>query len=79
MKNIDNKGFSFDFSKLSEDLFKGAKYIFVPVAALGGGVACLASGTYNTIADLFRHGDEIVIKKDTKFNILLLSKLEVPN
>ena len=62
-----------------DDLFKGAKYIFVPVAALGGSVACVGSSIYNVIADLFRHGDEIVIKKGTEFNILLLSKLDIPN
>ena len=62
-----------------DNLFTGAKYIFVPVAALGGGIACVSSTVYNTIADLFRHGDEIVIEKDTKFNILLMSNLEVPN
>ena len=62
-----------------DHLFKGAKYIFVPVAAAGGVVACVASGTFNTIADLFRHGDEIIIKKGTDFNILLLSTLDIPS
>lgn len=62
-----------------DNLFVGAKYLFVPVAAAGGIVACVGSGVYNTIADLFRHGDEIIIKKDTNFNILLLSTLEIPS
>ncbi|MBQ8475658.1 hypothetical protein IJ531_01195 [bacterium] len=61
-----------------DDLFTGAKYIFVPVAALGGAIACAGSTVYNTFADLFRHGDEILIKKGTNFNIILLSKLDVP-
>ena len=56
-----------------------AKYILVPIGAIGGSVACAGSVAYNTLADLFRHGDEIVIKKGTKFNILLLAKLDVPN
>lgn len=62
-----------------DDLFKGAKYIFVPVAALGGSIACVGSTLYNTVADLFRHGDEIVIKKGTDFDIILLSTLEIPS
>ena len=62
-----------------DNLFTGAKYIFVPIAAIGGGIACIGSSVYNTAADLFRHGDEIVIEKNTNFNIILLSKLEVPN
>lgn len=62
-----------------DDLFVGAKYIFVPVAALGGSIACVGSTVYNTIADLFRHGDEIMIKKGTDFDIILLSTLEIPS
>lgn len=62
-----------------DHLFKGAKYIFVPVAAVGGTVACVSSGAYNIIADLFRHGDEIIIKKGTNFNIILLSTLDIPS
>ena len=62
-----------------DDLFKGAKFVFVPVAALGGSVACAGSAVYNTIADLFRHGDEIIIKKGTKFHVILLSDLDIPS
>ena len=62
-----------------DDLFKGAKILFVPVAFVGGAVATVCSGTYNIIANLFEHGDEIVIKKGTTFNIILLSKLDIPS
>lgn len=62
-----------------DDVFKGAKFIFVPIAAVGGCVACVGSGAYNIIADLFRHGDEIIIKKDAVFEIILLGTLEIPS
>ncbi len=62
-----------------DELFTGAKILFVPVAFVGGTVAMVGSGAYNIIANLFRHGDEIVIRKGTIFNILLLSKLDVPS
>jgi len=55
------------------------KYVVVPFAALGGGIACVGSTVYNTVADLFRHGDEIIIKKGTHFNIILLSELNIPS
>jgi len=61
-----------------DNVFPGAQIIAVPVAAVGGVVACAASGIYSTIADLFRHGDEIIIKKGTNFDIILLSTLDVP-
>ena len=68
-----------NWGKTSGDqLFTGAKWIFVPVAALGGCIACASSTVYNTIADLFRHGDEILIKSGTHFSIILLSTLEIP-
>jgi hypothetical protein len=62
-----------------DELFTGAKILFVPVAFVGGAVATVCSGTYNIIANLFEHGDEIVIKKGMTFNIILLSKLDIPS
>ena len=62
-----------------DELFKGAKILYVPVAAIGGVIACAGSSVYNTIADLFRHGDEVVIKKGAEFSIILLQTLEIPS
>ena len=62
-----------------DHLFKGAKILFVPIAAIAGTVATVGSGTYNIVANLFEHGDEIVIKRGTYFNIILLSRLDVPS
>ncbi len=62
-----------------DNLFVGAKILFVPVSAIGGTIACVSSSVYNTVADLFRKGDEIVLKKDETFDIILLSNLEIPN
>ncbi|MBQ9149750.1 hypothetical protein IJX73_02350 [bacterium] len=62
-----------------DELFFGARILFVPVAFVGGTVAMVGSGLYNTIANIFRHGDEIIIKRGTVFNIILLSTLEVPS
>ena len=61
-----------------DEMFAGAQFIFTPLAFVGGTVACVSSGAYNTVANLFRHGDEIIIRKGTKFHIILLSKLEIP-
>lgn len=62
-----------------DDLFTGAKILFVPVAAIGGTVATVCSGAYSIVANLFEHGDEIVIPKGTIFNIILLDRLDVPS
>lgn len=62
-----------------DNVFNGAQLIAVPVAAVGGVAACAVSGVYNTFADLFRHGDEIIIKKGANFDIILLSTIEIPS
>lgn len=69
-----------NWGKTSNDsLFTGARILFLPVAALGGSVACVGSSIYNTVADLFRRGDEILIKDGSIFNIILLSTLDIPS
>jgi len=61
-----------------EEWFNGADYIVVPFAAIGSSVACVASGTYSIFADLFKHGDEIILKKNAPFDIMLMSTLDIP-
>ena len=61
-----------------EEWFNGADYIIVPVAAVGSSVVCVCSCLYSTVADLFKHGDEIVLKKNAPFDIMLLSTLDIP-
>ena len=71
---------SINWGKTAGDkMFTGAKYVLVPVGAVGGGIACAGNAVYNTVADLFRHGDEIIIKKDDSFNIIILQKLNIPS
>lgn len=68
-----------NWGKTSDDtLFTGAKYVFVPISAIGGSLACAGSTIYSAFADLFRHGDEIVIKKGDNFSVILLTTLDVP-
>lgn len=62
-----------------DDLFKGAKFIFVPTAALGGSIAFIGSSFYSIFADLIRHGDEIIIPKGAVFEIILLDTLDIPS
>ncbi len=62
-----------------DKMFNGAKYVLVPVGAVGGGIACASSTVYNTVADLFRHGDEVIIEKDSRFDIIILQKLNIPS
>ncbi|MBQ7286543.1 MAG: hypothetical protein IJW73_02150 [Candidatus Gastranaerophilales bacterium] len=62
-----------------DDVFTGAKFLFVPIGAIAGTVATVGSGVYNIIANIFEHGEEIVIKRGEIFNIILLSKIDIPS
>ena len=61
-----------------DEWFNGADYIAVPFAAVGSSVACVCTCLYSTVADLFKHGDEIIIKKNAPFDIMILSTLDIP-
>ena len=62
-----------------DKMFNGAKYVLIPIGAIGGSFACAGTAVYSTVADLFRHGDEILIKKGDSFDIIILKKLEIPS
>lgn len=61
-----------------EELFKGGKFLVTPFAALGGTVAGAGYLIGDSIADLFRKGQTIVITKGQRFTIMLLEPLDVP-
>ena len=61
-----------------EDLFTGGKYLVTPFAAIGGTIAGAGYFAGTSIADLFRKGNGVYIKKGQVFNILLLESLDVP-
>ncbi len=61
-----------------EELFKGGKYLVTPFAAVGGAFAGAGYFVGTDVADLFKKGNQVLIKKDTVFDILLLEPLDVP-
>lgn len=61
-----------------EDLFKGGKFLVTPFSAIGGTVAGAGYFVGTSVADLFKKGNQVYIKKGEVFNILLLEPLDVP-
>ena len=58
--------------------FKGGKYVLTPIAAVGG---TLFGGGYlvvDSVVDLFRRGDEVIINQGQVFGVMLLSPLDIP-
>lgn len=61
-----------------DKLFKGGKYVLTPFSCAGG---TLFGGGYfvvDSIADLFRKGDNVIINQGQVFGVMLLSPLDVP-
>ncbi len=61
-----------------EKLFTGAQILTVPVGVAGGFVYGAGYLVFETIADLIRKGDEVIINQGQRFNIMLLDYLDVP-
>lgn len=73
VKNSTNWGI-----EKGDKAFTGGKYILTPLAAIGG---TLVGGGYlvvDSVVDLFRKGDEVIINQGQVFGIMLLSPLDVP-
>lgn len=61
-----------------DDLFKGGKYLLTPIGAVAGvfGGAIYLVG--DSIIDIFRRGNEVIINQGQPFNIILIKGLDVP-
>ncbi len=62
-----------------EKLFTGAQILTVPLGAVGGFVYGAGYLIFESIADLIRKGDEVIINQGQRFNIMLLDYLDVPS
>ena len=63
---------------LGEDGFTGAVYITAPICAIGGG---LGGGAYligDSVIDLFRKGEDVILNKGTILDVMLTTPIDVP-
>ena len=61
-----------------ENSFEGAKYLTVPICAMGG---AFGGGTYfmgNSVIDLFRKGSHVILNQGTILDVMLTSPIDVP-
>lgn len=61
-----------------DKLFKGGKYLVTPISAVGGTFFGAGYLIVDSVADLFKKGDEVIINQGQVFGIMLLSPLDVP-
>lgn len=63
---------------VGDDAFEGAKYITTPFCAIGG---FFGGGAYlvgDSIIDLFRKGDNVMLKQGTVLDVMLTNPIDVP-
>ena len=68
-----------EFGKnLGEDGFQGAVYITTPICAVGGAFGGGAYLVGDSIIDLFRKGQEVILNQGTILNVMLSYPIDVP-
>jgi len=73
VKNSTNWGIT-----AGDKAFPGAKFILTPLAAAGGTVFGGGYFVVESVVDIFRKGNEVIINQGQVFGIMLLSPLDVP-
>lgn len=79
VKTVDITKTATQFGKdLGEDAFTGAIYITTPICAAGG---AFGGGVYlvgDSIIDLFRKGEDVILNQGTVLDVMLTNPIDVP-
>jgi hypothetical protein len=65
-------------SDIGDDAFTGAKYITIPVCAVGGAIGGGAFLFGDSVADLFKKGKDVLLQKGTILDVQLTYPIDVP-
>lgn len=63
---------------LGEDAFTGAVYFTAPICAVGGAFGGGAYFVGNSVVDLFRKGDDVILNQGTTLDVTLSYPIDVP-
>jgi len=63
---------------LGEDAFTGAVYLTAPICAVGGAFGGGAYLVGDSIIDLFRKGQDVIINQGTVLDVMLTNPIDVP-
>lgn len=64
--------------KSGDDLFPGGRFLITPIAAVGGTLGGAVYLVGDSVIDLFRKGNDVIIDQGKSFDIILLEPLDVP-
>ena len=61
-----------------DKMFNGGRFLLTPFAALGGAIGGGAYYIGDSIVDLFRKGNDVIINQGKIFNIMFIDSVDVP-
>lgn len=64
--------------ELGEDAFTGAVYITTPICAAGGAFGGAAYFVGDSVVDLFRKGQDVILNQGTVLDVMLTNPIDVP-
>lgn len=65
-------------SNIGNEAFAGAEYITTPVCAVGGAFGGGAYFTGDSVVDLFRKGQDVILNQGTVLDVMLTNPIDVP-
>lgn len=65
-------------SDLGDEAFNGGNYIMTPIFAIGGGFGGGAYLVGDSIIDLFRKGDDVILNKGSIVDVVITNPIDVP-
>lgn len=65
-------------SDIGDEAFTGANYITTPVCAVGGAFGGGAYFVGESVIDLFRKGDDVILNQGTVLDVILTNPIDVP-
>lgn len=65
-------------SDLGQDAFTGAVYITTPICAVGGAFGGTAYFAGDSVIDLFRKGEDVILNQGTILDVMLSKPIDVP-
>ena len=77
-KTCDITRVSTNFGRKAENVCPGLQFITTPICALGGAIGGAGYFLGDSVADLFKKGDEVTLIKGSTLDVILAQPIDVP-
>jgi hypothetical protein len=77
-KTCDIVKVSTNFGRKAQNVVPGLQYLTTPLCAIGGGIGGFGYLVGDSVADLFRKGDEVTLIKGSNLEVILAQPIDVP-